>query len=121
MFLSIFFVLLFRKSDDSQDLEYDHEDDGSALNKAKYENRQQDDTTQTLLSRYEFNNTAHISELKAKREQERKAWLMIKKLIIYSLFLSILSVAAFSKTNSLSFKYQTQLQNLILPNITLVI
>ncbi len=33
--VTTFFVVLFRKSNDDQDLEYDHRDDGKPINKLK--------------------------------------------------------------------------------------
>lgn len=45
--LSIFFVLLFRKSNDDQDLEYDHSDDGKPINKVNIKARPASDSVNT--------------------------------------------------------------------------
>lgn len=65
-------------------------------------------------------NDLQLEEMRKKVSLENKALETLKKLLFYSILMTVLFQVAYSKTSSHSFNYQTQLQNLLLPNITLV-
>ena len=84
--LSIFFVLLFRKSNDDKDLEYDYHDDGKPINKIKFKKHAAKTKFMSFFKPMEQNNNILLSEMRKQRELENKTLSMLKKILVYAIF-----------------------------------
>lgn len=68
----------------------------------------------------ENTNSIILMEMKKKKDMENKAWSMLKKILVYSIYLFILFQTCYSKTSPLSYLYKTQLQNNLGANLSRV-
>lgn len=118
--LSIFFVLLFRKSDDDKDIEIDPTDDGGPINKLEFPKNTAQTSKHAAGLELDAPNAILLQELKKQKQMENKAWKIMRSILLYAIFLTILFQVAFSKTSSHSYLYQNQLKNLMTQNITKV-
>jgi len=110
--VALFFVTIFRKSDEKNDLEAD-EDNGKELNKWK---RPEHLTDLNALSQ---NNNALIDdysqeslrELKKEQLKRNRSKQLIRELVFNAMFLWILFVVSYSNKDINSFNYKSGLEN----------
>jgi hypothetical protein len=116
--ITTFFVLLFRKSNDDQDLEYDHRDDGKPINKLKLPQWKHDQLNKKNRLEDDFMNNKTkldektIEDYKKKIEREKKAKSTIKEVVLYLTFIWIIFIISFDKRDVRMFNYKTSLKKL---------
>ena len=79
-----------------------------------------EDENESNRSERDLTNAEINEALRKKRQDENKAWSLIKKTLIYFVYLSLLFNVCYSKTDSRSYAYQTQLKNNFLREISIV-
>ncbi len=107
---AIFFVSIFRKANDFYQEKVKDEnkiDTSAAVDELKVENPSFGSVTK------EIGSTANVEYIRKERLKERKLKMIIKKLVLNSIFLWILYLTAFSNRDLNSFRYQNSLRNLI--------
>ncbi len=118
-FVTTFFVLLFRKSNDDQDFEYDHCDDGKPINRLRmpqwYNNKMK--KKYPRIEHCLMNNLAKldqqtIEEYKRKKEREKKAKNTLREIFLYLIFIWIVFIISFDKRDVRMFQYKTSLNKL---------
>jgi hypothetical protein len=109
--VALFFVTIFRKSDEKNDLEAD-EDDGKGLNKWKRPEYLTD------LNEFSQNNIIDdytqesLKELKKEQNKRNRSKQLIRELIFNAMFLSVLFVVSYSNKDINSFKYKRNIENI---------
>jgi hypothetical protein len=109
--VALFFVTIFRKSDEKNDLEAD-EDDGKELNKWKrpeYLTDLNGVLKNNIIDDYTQESLKELKKEQAKRNRSRK---LIKEIIFNAMFLWILFVVAYSTKDRNSFNYKNNIQKI---------
>lgn len=109
-------VFIFRKSNDENDIDYDHLDDGKAINPIY------DQTKDKLKPNLSFNQIedeqfkkkkiARLNGIREKRLKEKKIWKYIREIAVYFMFISVVLIVCYSKRDYNSFNYQFMIKNL---------
>ncbi len=105
---TVVLILIFRKSED--DAEYDKNDDGETLNKY-YTPGWTETYDKTCDYKRDKEVLDNAENRKIIREFEKKVEQMIRNTIFYAIFLVVLFIAAYSKTNTMAFNYQAILKS----------
>ena len=131
------FVLIFRRSNDQNDMDYDYKDDGMPINKIRNLDwrLKYDSNVKFILNIKMFLNFVDIDfyyifyknqskylnemsltdtdleEYRKKKENEKKIWNSLKEIILYSIFIWLIFIVSYSKKDINSFNYQRMLKN----------
>ncbi|CAF0973552.1 unnamed protein product, partial [Brachionus calyciflorus] len=125
LLVALFFVLICRKYDESQDSQTDSDDNGESLNdmytysKFKY-------SSDEKIEKFGMSSDAQIlkaSELQAAREQrlrEVKIWDAVREIVIYFIFLCVLFTVCYTNNGTTSYGYQAMIKKVFEPSITTI-
>ena len=106
--VALFFVTIFRKSDEKNDLEAD-EDDGKGLNKWKrpeYLTDLNEFSQKNIIDEYSLQYLREVKKEQIKRNRSKQ---LIKEIIFNAMFLSILFIVAYSTKDKQSFNYKNSI------------
>ncbi len=108
--VALFFVTIFRKSDEKNELEAD-EDDGKELNKWKRPDYLTDFNAQNNNALIDDYSQEALKELKKEQIKRNRSKQLIRELIFNAMFLWILFVVSYSNKDINSFNYKRAIEN----------
>ena len=119
--VSLFFVLIFRKYDDSNDFAYDHDDTNESLNPDKswlgYKKKR---GPHVYMSKFDEENLKlskdRLQAMKEKRLLEKKLFEILVEITLYVLFLLVLYVVTFTNTSTAAMQYTRSFKNTFVTN-----
>lgn len=118
--VAFFFVILFRKYDESLDNELDPDDKGESLNqmynysKFKYLS---DGKINKYSTELKILKNTELEAARTKRLKEVKVWDALREIVIYIIFLSILFSVCYSNNGSRAYEYQVMVRKIFEPKV----
>ena len=120
--VALFVVAVFRKSDDSAELELDIEDDGRPIND-RYRHEGEENAKNrfmgyNLYKQYDRSklDENELQEARANRVKEVKIQKLLRGIVAYSFFLFVLCIVSYANRDMNAFNYQNQIRTILKGN-----
>lgn len=118
--VAFFFVVIFRKYDESLDNELDPDDKGESLNQM-YDYSKFKYLSDGKMSKYSTElkilKNAELEAARNKRLKEVKVWDALREIIIYVIFLSVLFSVCYTNNGSRAYEYQVMMKKNFEPKV----